>query len=63
MFKQKKFAKIVERVSTFSLQIFFARNMNHSNCIKSLITKISNAREQVLKTKWLQRTQCFYKRA
>ena len=31
--------------------------MNQSNCVKSLITKILNTRAQVLKIKWLQRTQ------
>ena len=31
--------------------------MNQSNCVKSSITKILNTRPQVLKIKWLQRTQ------
>ena len=31
--------------------------MNQSNCVKSLITKILNTSVQVLKIKWLQRTQ------
>ena len=43
----------------FSLRICFARNTNQSNYIKSLITKILNARAQVLKIKWLQGTQFF----
>ena len=31
--------------------------MNQSNCVKSSITKILNTQAQVLKIKWLQRTQ------
>ena len=31
--------------------------MNQSNCVKSLITQILNTSVQVLKIKWLQRTQ------
>ena len=49
----KKLARIVKRVSTFFLWIFRWRNMNYSNCIKSLITKISNACAHILETKKL----------
>ena len=48
--RQTKIAEIVERVFNFSRQTFHGGNMNQSNQLKSLTTKISNARAQILKT-------------